>query len=181
MNRAYLSLGSNIDKEHNMRTCVRSLAQHGKLLAVSAAYETAPIGNVDDPVFLNAAVLLETPLTAADLKAHVLRPLEEQLGRKRSSDPNAPRPIDVDISLFGDAVFDLGKRHIPDPEILLYPHIAVPLADIAPDYRHPETGDTLAEIAQRVIATSNQLLVRRDDLRLTPEEPDACESLTPDG
>lgn len=172
MNHAYLSLGSNLDKEHNLLACVELLAQHGRLVAVSAPYETAPIGNPADPAFLNAAVLLETPLTAADLKALVLRPLEDQLGRRRSADPNAPRPIDVDISLFNDAVFNLGKRHIPDPEILLYPHIAVPLADIAPVYRHPETGDTLAEIARRVLATCDQSLARRDDICLEPHGSD---------
>ncbi len=180
MNRAYLSLGSNIDKERNMQACIRLLAQHGRLLAVSAAYETAPIGNVDDPVFLNAAVVLETPLAAADLKARVLRPLEERLGRQRSNDPNAPRPIDVDISLFNDAVFDLGKRHIPDPEILLYPHIVVPLAEIAPDYRHPETGETLAEIAQRVVAASHQRLRRRNDVSLladAQQDPEPTSSI----
>ncbi len=92
--------------------------------------------------------------------------MEHLLGRVRSSDPNAPRTIDVDISLFNDEVLTLGKRRIPDPEILLYPHIAVPLADVAPDYRHPETGETLADIAARMIASSEQHLVRRDDVAL---------------
>lgn len=166
MNLAYLSLGSNVDKERNMIACVQLLAEHGRLLAVSAAYETAAVGNAGDPNFLNAAVLLETSLSACELKSEILRPLEDQLGRRRSADPNAPRPIDVDISLFNDEITELGKRHIPDPEIMLYPHIAVPLADIAPGYRHPESGETLAAIAQRVTATFQQSLIRRDDIDL---------------
>jgi 2-amino-4-hydroxy-6-hydroxymethyldihydropteridine diphosphokinase len=96
----------------------------------------------------------------------VLARIEQQLGRQRRADPNAPRTIDVDISLFDDVVIDLGKRHIPDPEILRYPHIAVPLADVAPDYRHPETGESLAQIAARVAAAAGQPLLRRDDLSL---------------
>lgn len=170
MNLAYLSLGSNIDKERNLSTALRLLRQSGRLLAASAAYETAPVGNAQDPTFLNAAVILETPLSAPELKAQVLQPLEEQLGRRRSADPNAPRTIDVDISLFNDQVLQLGKRHVPDPEILSYPHVAVPLADVAPQYRHPETGEALIDIARRVLLLSGSVLHRREDLRLLVDE-----------
>lgn len=168
MSIAYLSLGSNVDKEHNLPACVRLLAEHGRLLAVSPVYETAPVGHADAPTFFNAAIALETSLEPAALKTQVIRQVEEQLGRRRTSDPNAPRTIDVDISLFDQAVLQLGKRHIPDPDILVYPHVAQPLADIAPAFRHPETGETLAEIAQRVLAASDQALLRRDDIRLAP-------------
>lgn len=168
MSVAYLSIGSNVDKEHNVPACVRLLAEHGRLLAISPVYETAPVGNADDPTFFNAAVALETSLDPVALRTQVIRPIEEQLGRHRTADPNAPRSIDVDISLFNETVLQQGKRRIPDPDILLYPHVAVPLADIAPAYRHPETGETLAEIARRVLASSDQTAVRRDDIRLTP-------------
>ena len=166
MNFAYLSLGSNVDRERNLPEAVRLLAVHGRIVAASPVYETPAIGNPGDPSYFNAAVILETELSPAELKQQVLQPLEHLLGRVRSSDPNAPRTIDVDISLFNDEVLTLGKRRIPDPEILLYPHIAVPLADVAPDYRHPETGETLADIAARMIASSEQQLVRRDDVAL---------------
>jgi 2-amino-4-hydroxy-6-hydroxymethyldihydropteridine diphosphokinase len=166
MSIAYLSLGSNLDKEHNLPAAVRLLAGHGRLLAVSAVYETAPVGNPGDPSFFNAAVALETELQPAELKGRVLAHIEQQLGRQRNADPNAPRTIDVDISLFDDAILDLGKRHIPDPEILRYLHIAVPLADVAPDYRHPETGEILAQIAARVATDAGQPPLRRDDISL---------------
>jgi 2-amino-4-hydroxy-6-hydroxymethyldihydropteridine diphosphokinase len=167
MSLAYLSLGSNIDRERMIRQAVRWLAEHGRLLAVSPVYETAPMGNPHDPAFFNAAVILETALEPTDLKERVLKPLEDALGRTRTPDPNAPRTIDVDISLFDDAILALGKRRIPDPEILRYPHIAVPLADVAPDLRHPETGETLSQIAARLVATSAQQPIRRDDVALT--------------
>lgn len=167
MNQAYLSLGSNLDKERNLLACVRLLANHGRLLAVSPVYETTPIGNPDDPSFFNAAVILHTSLSASDLKEQVLRQVEAQLGRQRSEDPNAARTIDVDISLFNDQVLVLGKRRIPDPEILLYPHVVVPLADVAPFYRHPETGETLAAIACRVQSEASQSLLCRPDVDLT--------------
>jgi 2-amino-4-hydroxy-6-hydroxymethyldihydropteridine diphosphokinase len=166
MPTAYLSLGSNVDKEHNLPAAVRLLAGHGRVLAVSAVYETAPVGNPNDPSFFNAAVALQTDLPPAELKQQVLAHVEQQLGRQRSADPNAPRTIDVDISLYDDAILVMGKRRIPDPEIVCYPHIALPLADLAPDYRHPETGETLAQIAARVSATASQPLLRRGDISL---------------
>ncbi len=166
MNRAYLSLGSSLDKERNLPAGVRLLAQHGRILAVSAVYETDPVGNPNDPTFFNAALILETPLDPQTLKETVLRSVEEQLGRQRTSDPNAPRTFDADISLFNDQILELGRRRIPDPEILLYAHIAVPLAEIAPDYRHPETGELLTEIARRL--STGARLLRHDDVDLKP-------------
>jgi 2-amino-4-hydroxy-6-hydroxymethyldihydropteridine diphosphokinase len=167
MSTAYLSLGSNLDKERNLPEAVRLLAAHGRLLAVSAIYETAPVGNPDDPTFFNAAVALETALSPVELKQQVLAGIEQRLGRQRSADPNAPRTIDIDISLYDDAILHLGKRHIPDPEILRFAHVVVPLADLAPAYRHPETGESLAAIADRVAAAAGQpSLLRRSDIAL---------------
>lgn len=148
MDRVYIALGSNIDSERNLREAVWCLSLCCRLVAVSLVYETAPVGNTEQPNFLNAAVLVETDLTAAELKASVLQVIEREMGRVRTEDKDAPRTIDLDIALFGDQVLDLGPRHIPDPDVLRYPHIAVPLADLAPTMRHPEDGRTLREIAQ---------------------------------
>lgn len=164
MNIAYLSLGSSLDKERNLPAGVRLLAQHGRILAVSPVYETAPVGNADDPTFFNAAVVLATPLDAETLKASVLRAVEDQLGRQRTADRNAPRTFDADIALFNHQILTVAGRRIPDPDILRHAHIAVPLADVAPDYRHPESGETLADIAARLRAAAS--LVRRDDVAL---------------
>jgi 2-amino-4-hydroxy-6-hydroxymethyldihydropteridine diphosphokinase len=169
LNRVFVSLGSNVDSEHNLREAVRRLASHCTLVAVSPVYETTPVGRTDQPNFLNAAALIETGLTAAALKTRVLQVIEQDLGRVRTGDKNAPRTIDLDISLFGEEVFELEGRHIPDPEILKYPHIAVPLADLAPGQRHPETGQTLRSIADSLPTGA---LVRRADVVLSPEPDD---------
>jgi 2-amino-4-hydroxy-6-hydroxymethyldihydropteridine diphosphokinase len=124
------------------------------------------VGKTDQANFLNAAALIETELAAAELKTNVLQVIEQELGRVRTEDKNAPRTIDLDISLFNEEVFDIGGRHVPDPDILNYPHVAVPLADLAPEQRHPETGQTMAQIAQGLSAGE---LVRRDDIVLWPE------------
>jgi 2-amino-4-hydroxy-6-hydroxymethyldihydropteridine diphosphokinase len=163
VNRVFISLGSNIDPERNLSEAVRRLAARCRLLAVSPVYETRPVGTLGQPNFLNAAALIETDQTAVALKTDVLRAIEQELGRVRTEDKNAARTIDMDISLFGAQVFDFGRRHIPDPEILEYLHIARPLADLWPEFRHPETGQSLETIAQSLPDAG---LVRRLDLDL---------------
>jgi 2-amino-4-hydroxy-6-hydroxymethyldihydropteridine diphosphokinase len=160
-----ISLGSNIDPERNLPDAVRRLARHCRLLAASPVYETEPVGRTDQPNFLNAAVLVETYRTPADLKKEVLLAIEQELGRVRTADKNAPRTIDLDISLFGDQLLELEGRHIPDPDILKFAHVARPLADLAPQVRHPETGQTLADIAESL---ADGGLQRRDDIELVP-------------
>ncbi len=158
LNRVYVALGSNIDAAENLRAAVSRLASDCRLVATSSVYETPPLGTNNQPIFLNAAVLIETELAPTELKAQVLEDIERELGRVRTDDKNAPRTIDLDIVLVNDQVLDVGHRHVPDPDILRHPHLSVPLADIAPDYRHPETGQTLFEIAQGMQAKG---IVRR--------------------
>lgn len=161
-NTAYLSLGSNIEPVKNLRAALELLVAKTRLIAVSSVWETAPVGLTKQPNFLNAAVVVETPLTAAQLKQDVLAAIEQQLGRVRQADKNAPRPIDLDIVLFNREIFQLGRRHIPDPEIIERPFIAIPLAEIAPDYVHPELGRTLAEIAQSFELDNSSMRLRPD-------------------
>jgi 2-amino-4-hydroxy-6-hydroxymethyldihydropteridine diphosphokinase len=162
-NKAYLSLGSNIDKERNLPRAVALLAEAGQLLTVSSAYETEPRGRRDQPSFLNAAVLLITELSAADLKRNILANIEQRLGRQRDPrDKNAPRTIDVDIALWNDFVGEILGRPVPDPDILRFVHVALPLAEIAPAVVHPESGETLAEIARRLQQEGPEARVRPD-------------------
>jgi len=165
IHRVFLALGSNINAEHNLQATAQRLASRFHLRAISPVYETAPVGKTDQPNFLNAAASIETDLAAAELK-QALQAIEQELGRVRTDDKNAPRTIDLDISLFDAQVLDLEQRHIPDPDILRYPHIARPLADLAPQQRHPETGQTLQEIAQG-LPTGD---LRRTDIVLWPDE-----------
>ena len=165
MERVFIAMGSNIEAERNLRQAVHLLAGRCRLLAVSPVYETLPVGTTDQPNFLNAAALIETDLSPAALKSQVLQPIERHLGRRRSADKNAPRTIDLDISLYGQRVTEVGDRHIPDPEILCYPHLARPLADLSPDFVHPVTGETLGEIALRL---GDSGLTLRPDIALWP-------------
>jgi 2-amino-4-hydroxy-6-hydroxymethyldihydropteridine diphosphokinase len=159
MNRVYIALGSNINKEENLPLAVRLLDQMCQITAVSSVYETAPVGLLDQPNFLNAAVCIDTELSAAQLKVEVLSVIEAELKREREVDKNAPRTIDADIVLYNDDVFeyehvDGRSRLIPDPDLLKFLHIAVPMAELAPDLRHPQTDETLAAIARRLRAAA---------------------------
>ena len=149
-----VSCGSNIDPERNLRAGLEQLASCCKVKATSRIFVTRAVGSSAMPDFYNAAVELITELSAAELKFGVLRRIEGQLGRSRSDDRNAPRSIDLDLSLFGEDVIrnePLGLW-IPDPEILKRVHIALPLAEIAPQRRHPVCGETLSVIAGRLLA-----------------------------
>jgi 2-amino-4-hydroxy-6-hydroxymethyldihydropteridine diphosphokinase len=163
VSRVVIALGSNIAPEANLREAVQRLAARVHLIAVSPVYETRPVGKTDQPNFLNAAALIETEYGAADLKSEVLGKIEQELGRVRTADKNAPRTIDLDITLYDDQILELGGRHIPDPYLLRYPHVAVPAADVAPADRHPETRQTLREIADGM---SRDGLLRRTNLSL---------------
>lgn len=150
-----ISVGSNLDPAHNLQRAVAILKQNHHLVvkAVSPVYESAPVDaagdvNADQPPFLNAAILLTTDYyTPFSLKYNVLRFIEACLGRTRTADKFAPRPIDLDIALYGDQVCDDPRVRIPDPDIVRRGHVALPLADLAPAWQHPVTGTTLAEVA----------------------------------
>ena len=143
---AYLMLGSNIRAEINLPAAVRELARFGRVVRISSVWQSPPVDGPGQPDYLNAALILETRLTAPHLKI-VITSVEEKLGRLRSADRNAARTIDIDIALFDREKLQLGNRRIPDPEILERPFVAIPLAEIAPDYLHPDTDETLAGIA----------------------------------
>jgi len=160
----FLSLGSNIAPERHLPAAVREIARVATLLAVSRVFETLPVGRAAQPPFANCAVLVQTDLGAPALKM-ALRQIEQRLGRVRPADRNAARTIDLDITLYGDEVLQLNGRQIPDPELLVQAHIAVPLADLSPAHRHPLDSRTLGEIAA---AMGGADTFRRREIALWP-------------
>jgi 2-amino-4-hydroxy-6-hydroxymethyldihydropteridine diphosphokinase len=167
-NRAYLSLGSNIQPEQHLPAVVSALSEFGRVQSVSRVWESPPYGFSQQAAsgnFLNGAVLLETDLSAAAICDEIIPQVERKLGRVRDPrDKNAPRTIDVDLSLFNDEVLTVGHHRIPDPAILTRAFVARPLAEIAADYRHPVAERTLAEIADELAV--RQVLWRREDVSL---------------
>ena len=165
INLAYLSLGSNMEPENNLPQAVALLNQFGRVKAASSVWQTAAVGFTAQPDFLNAAVLLETPLSAETLRLQAITQIENALGRVRTENKNGPRPIDIDIMLFNHDVFKLGRRRIPDPELLERSFVAIPMAEIAPEYVHPEVNTTLEEIALHFDSVA-EAITRRDDVQL---------------
>lgn len=160
-NPVFITLGSNIAPETNLVRAAERLTGLLDVRAFSRVYETPPINrdgaiDADQDVFLNAAVLVDTAIPIVALKFDLLRLVEAEMGRVRGLDKFLPRPIDLDIALYGDLVLqgDGLPVTVPDPDILTRAHIALPLADLAPDYRHPVTGETLAAIAGRFANTT---------------------------
>ncbi len=159
-----VSVGSNIEPERQIPAAVRRIARHTQLRGVSRVYQTAAVGSIDQPDYLNAAVALQTELEPKALKFNVLRAIEAELGRVRTVEKFAPRPIDLDIALYGKrTVLDASNDLVlPDPDILKFAHVAVPLADLVPDLRHPIDGRRLADIALGL--RSRSLLCERRDV-----------------
>ncbi len=136
---AYLCLGSNIHPVENLREAIDLLRQRTRLIALSTCWESAAIGS-PGPNFLNIGALVATPLDAAALKEQVLSTIEKKLGRVCSADKYAPRTMDIDIVIF--------DGQVRDPEIWRRVYLALIFAELLPNLRHPESGETLPEIAR---------------------------------
>lgn len=138
-----LALGSNLgDRLAHLRRAVTRLAESGiELRSISSVYESPPEGYVDQPDYLNAALVGRTPLSPGELLA-LARRLENEAGRERSV-PNAPRPLDVDIVLYGDRVVTEPELRIPHERWRTRAFVLAPLREIAGEVRDPETGRTV--------------------------------------
>lgn len=139
MAKVYLGLGTNLgDKKNNLRTAIQYIEERiGKVVSLSAFYETAPWGFVSDNPFLNAAVCVETKLTPLELLKET-QAIERQLGRKSKSNGNyADRIIDMDILLYDELVLETDELIIPHPLMTQRSFVMIPLTEIAPELIHP--------------------------------------------
>ncbi|MYE77568.1 MAG: 2-amino-4-hydroxy-6-hydroxymethyldihydropteridine diphosphokinase [Chloroflexi bacterium] len=160
-NIAYIALGSNIAPEQNLRAAIALLRAWTTLLALSPVYRSPPQGDRQQADFLNMAVKLHTVRAPLEFKRRVIDRIETALKRQRAPhNVNAPRSIDLDIALWNEEALEYGGKpwRIPDPDIVRYAHVAVPLAELAPGYRHPQTGESLRKIAARLDANGMKKL-----------------------
>jgi 2-amino-4-hydroxy-6-hydroxymethyldihydropteridine diphosphokinase len=150
MATVYLGLGANVgNREANLRMALRGLTRMAHVEAVSSLYETDPIGSVPQPAFYNAACRIETGLEPKSL-LRFLKSLEHEIGRRPGGPAGGPRPIDLDILLYEDRVLESEELTVPHRRLSERAFALVPLAEIAPDVRHPTREETIAELAGAV-------------------------------
>ncbi|MBN2053945.1 2-amino-4-hydroxy-6-hydroxymethyldihydropteridine diphosphokinase [bacterium] len=149
---AFIALGSNIQPDHYLVEACRNLERLGAIIARSNVYRTKAVGPRPQADFLNAAVLLRTGLTPLALREQ-LRIIEAHLHRRRGKDRYAPRTIDLDLCMYGGMILEVDDLILPDPDTLRYAFLAVPMAELAPDFIHPANGQSLAAIAARFDAS----------------------------
>ena len=186
----YLGLGSNLgDRKTNLLRGIECLRCGIQVSQVSPIYETDPVGYTEQPPFLNCACKGETLLTPRELLA-LAKEAEAALGRVPTF-RNGPRSLDVDILFYGDAVVSEPGLEVPDPVQSTYllpadakpalwlevPHprlterrfVLEPLADIAPDLRHPILGSTISEMLEKLIGELEATTGSNEPKRIDPE------------
>jgi 2-amino-4-hydroxy-6-hydroxymethyldihydropteridine diphosphokinase len=154
----YLGLGSNIgDREANLRAAIDLLpANRIEVLRVSPVYETEPVDYTDQRWFLNLVVEASTTLLPLQLLGRTSR-IERELGRVRTI-AKGPRTIDIDILLYGRAVIRSPKLEVPHPRMGDRRFVLAPLADLAPDLRHPATGQSIRRMLDAAPSQTVRLL-----------------------
>ena len=149
MTRAYVGLGANLgDRESTIRRALVLLGGRPgvEIVLVSRLRETAPVGFLDQPAFLNGAAMLETTLEPLSLLEQLLA-VEFELGRERGAKRNGPRTIDLDLLVYGDDVVDQPGLTVPHPRLHERAFALEPLTDLDPTLRIPGRGTVADALA----------------------------------
>ena len=148
MTLVVLDLGSNIERETSLATALEKLAEKFSLRRASAVFKTSPVGMSNQPDFYNLSLEVETDKTVEDIRS-IAREIEDEMGRNRTSPRFGPRNIDIDIIVYGDLV-DAEKK-VPHPQSTRELFVVGPMADLAPEGKHPETGETWKSLLAKLI------------------------------
>ena|ERR1035437_9196134 len=161
MTRIYLSLGSNLgDRAAHLHKALDELGDFVSIRQVSRIYETAPVGVTDQPDFLNLAVEADTGLKPDQLLAG-LKSIERKVGRVPGR-RWGPRVVDIDILLYGSEQLETPQLTLPHPQMTNRAFVLIPLAEIAPNLKHPISDVPVARLRDQVTGLQ----------RIRPYEPD---------
>lgn len=139
--RAYVAIGSNLgDRRAYLQAGIKEVAalSDTRLVALSRAYETRPLGPVAQPDFLNAVFAVETALAPVPLLAALLAAEKKHQRQRRIR--WGPRTLDLDLLLYGECVIENARLTLPHPRMHERRFVLAPLCEIAPDLHHPRTG-----------------------------------------
>jgi len=156
MEKIYLSIGSNLgDKESNIASCIAMLGSYveNTEIRTSSFYLSEPLYNTNQPTFINIIVELNTTFTPFQFLDKIYD-IEKMLGRSIDREKNAPRTIDIDIILFGDAFMETPQLTIPHSHALLRKFVLVPLAELVPDKIFPGTKHKIIDLLEKCPDTS---------------------------
>jgi len=134
------------DREDNLDRALGFLSPRLRIEKVSSVYDTEPIGNINQPHFLNLVCQVYTRLAPSELLT-LAKGIEKKLGRVFGR-PNTPRPIDIDILFYGDQVIETPELIIPHPRLTERAFVLVPLDEIAPDLVHPVNGKIVKQLLE---------------------------------
>jgi 2-amino-4-hydroxy-6-hydroxymethyldihydropteridine diphosphokinase len=149
MSLLYLSLGSNLgDRYGNLRLAIAKLQSRLKITAISPVYSTEAWGVADQPTFLNVCLAASTTLAPHEV-LHLAKNIETEMGRQPTRHWG-PRLIDIDILFYDKQVIQDEELTIPHPRLAERAFVLAPLADIIPDFQHPQSGETVEGMLDRV-------------------------------
>jgi len=140
----FVSAGSNIEPVDHLRFACRELERAFGALSLSSVYQSAAIG-FEGNDFLNMVIRFSTGRSLTELTAELER-IQAEAGREPSADSFSSRTLDLDLLLYGRQVVDAPPVSLPRPDITRYAFVLGPLAELAPDLRHPVTGETMGQL-----------------------------------
>lgn len=164
MARAFISVGSNINPEKNMKEALRLLALQIQVVKISTVYHTVPEygpeqeRHREQPWYYHCVVEIHTDLRPEELRYALLRRIEKRLGRVRTANKYAARAIDLDLILYGDPSLRVQGLPLPDPEIIRRPFIASALRELFPDLRLSGGNRSLQEAASNLSPENAKIL-----------------------
>mgnify|MGYP001597636340 CR=1 FL=1 len=155
MARIFVGVGSNVDREHNIRAGLSALSSAFGELDVSIIYESEAVGFAGDN-FFNLVVGFSSAESPEQV-AVTLSAIEDRFGRDRAGGRFAPRTLDLDLLLYNDLVRHDAEVNVPREDVTKYAFVLRPLAEIAGDQRHPVSGERFAELWARFDQSSQAL------------------------